>query len=86
LIDTILHLKKNYSFKIISAEISEKSININKFSFPEKFCLVFGSEGNGISPEILKISDYIVKIPISPDVISLNVATSSGIFLYNIKK
>ncbi|MFW5701849.1 MAG: TrmH family RNA methyltransferase, partial [Bacteroidota bacterium] len=33
------------NIKIIAAEITPKSIPLNEFRFPEKFALVFGSEG-----------------------------------------
>jgi tRNA G18 (ribose-2'-O)-methylase SpoU len=85
LIQTIKELKENYFYKIVSAEINNNSIEINKFIFPEKFALIFGNEGHGISQELLEVSDYIVKISISENVPSLNVATTSGVFLYLIK-
>ena len=75
---------KDTGFKIISAELTGNAISIMDFIFPEKFVLVFGSEANGVSNEILILSDYIVKIPISYNINSLNVASSSAIFLNRI--
>ena len=45
-------------------------------------CLVFGSEGHGISPEVLAACDEAVAIPMSPGVDSLNVSAAAAVFLY----
>lgn len=79
--DTLLELKHNMSYSIVSAELTPSSININEFVFPQRCVVIFGNEGDGIAPNILEISDAIVAIPIEPRVASLNVAASSAIFL-----
>lgn len=83
--DSLLSLKKK-SYSIITAEICENSVLLPNLSFPEKFVLVFGNEGNGVEKWILEKSDYIVKIPMNPLVQSLNVAISAGIILYEYSK
>lgn len=45
-------------------------------------CLVFGSEGYGISPGVLAACDDQVAIPMANAVDSLNVASASAAFLY----
>ncbi|HVV73576.1 MAG TPA: RNA methyltransferase [Verrucomicrobiae bacterium] len=45
-------------------------------------CLVFGSEGYGISPAVLAACDTAVAVPMPPTVDSLNVGSASAIFLY----
>jgi TrmH family RNA methyltransferase len=45
-------------------------------------CLIFGSEGAGISDEVLSVCDETVAIPMSSDVDSLNVANAAAAFLY----
>lgn len=45
-------------------------------------CLVFGSEGEGVSSEILEECDESVAIPMSAGVDSLNVANCVALFLY----
>ena len=45
-------------------------------------CLVFGSEGEGISPEVLAACDEAVAIPMPPAVDSLNVGAAAAVFLY----
>jgi tRNA G18 (ribose-2'-O)-methylase SpoU len=45
-------------------------------------CIVFGSEGVGISPAVLDICDEAAAIPMAPAVDSLNVGAAAAVFLY----
>lgn len=81
----LLMLKKERSIPIISAEITPISKNVSSYKFPPDFILVFGSEGYGISNDILAISDEIVHIPMSNSVNSLNVSSSSAVILHAAK-
>ncbi|MBM3871459.1 MAG: RNA methyltransferase [Verrucomicrobia bacterium] len=45
-------------------------------------CLVFGSEGKGIAPEVLAACDEAVLVPMSNSVDSLNVGAAAAVFLY----
>jgi tRNA G18 (ribose-2'-O)-methylase SpoU len=45
-------------------------------------CLVFGHEGNGVSPEVLAACERQVAIPMPPEVDSLNVSSSAAAFLF----
>jgi tRNA G18 (ribose-2'-O)-methylase SpoU len=84
LVQDILKLKE-LGYRIISAEINDHSKSIIDYKFPEKFALIFGSEGKGIDKVILEISDEIIHIPMNKKVDSLNVASSSAIFMHHIK-
>jgi 23S rRNA (guanosine2251-2'-O)-methyltransferase len=44
--------------------------------------LIIGSEGSGISPELLRNCDKHVKIPLFGKIVSLNVSVSAGIILF----
>jgi 23S rRNA (guanosine2251-2'-O)-methyltransferase len=48
--------------------------------------LIIGSEAQGISPELLAISNHKVAIPMRGHVNSLNVAVAAGILLYEIRR
>lgn len=77
---------KNSGFKIVSTALSEDSVFINDEKINniknEKLAICFGTESTGISPELLKNSDYVVKIPMSKHVDSLNVAAASAVTFY----
>jgi len=45
-------------------------------------CIIFGSEGHGITPEVLALCDDAVAIPMPPTVDSLNVGSAAAVFLY----
>jgi len=45
-------------------------------------CIIFGSEGYGISPEVLAACDESAAIPMAGSVDSLNVASAAAVFLY----
>jgi tRNA G18 (ribose-2'-O)-methylase SpoU len=45
-------------------------------------CIVFGSEGYGISAPVLDACDEVVAIPMPPAVDSLNVGAAAAVFLY----
>jgi len=45
-------------------------------------CIVFGSEGHGISEEVLAACDEAVAIPMSAGVDSLNVSAAAAVFLH----
>ena len=53
------------------------------YDFPT--VLIIGNEGDGISPLVLRNSDFIVKIPMYGKVNSLNASVATGIFLAKIK-
>lgn len=84
IISTINELREN-GYQLIAAEICDGSIDLEKAMFNEKFCLIFGSEGNGIDPHVLDLCHDIVYIPISEKVPSINVAASSAVFLHHLR-
>lgn len=45
-------------------------------------CLVFGSEGYGLTPGVLEVCDEAVSLPMQRGVDSLNVASAAAVFLY----
>lgn len=44
--------------------------------------VIMGSEENGISTDLIRISDHLAKIPMYGEIESLNVSVSAGILLY----
>lgn len=50
----------------------------------KKICLVLGSESHGVSEEVQSLSDGFVKIDMSKEVESLNVASAAAILFYQL--
>ena len=55
---------------------------LERDQLPARLALLLGTEGAGLSPELLAAADKLVRIPIRADFDSLNGATTSGIALH----
>jgi RNA methyltransferase, TrmH family len=75
-----LKLLKEKGMIIIGATLDGE--NASGFKFPENSMLVMGNEGQGISPEILKILDRQITITKTGFAESLNVAIATSILCY----
>ena len=72
---------KNSGVRIVAC--TEKAADvIYKIDLTGPLALMFGSEEDGLSPEMLKEADYLAKIPMVGKIESLNVSVSAGIALY----
>ena len=67
------------------ATSSHAGVDLAKFKPAKIFCLVLGSESHGISEKIMALAVKKIKIEISSDIESLNVATAAAILLYELK-
>ena len=74
---------KNSGVKIISCT-EKASKNIYEFNYNQPIAIIMGSEEDGISAEVLKLSDQTIKIPMKGKIKSLNVSVATGIILYEI--
>jgi tRNA G18 (ribose-2'-O)-methylase SpoU len=59
---------------------------LSQTDFSGDCCLVFGSEGDGISPAVLEACDEAVAIPMPSTVDSLNVGAAAAVFLYEVAR
>lgn len=75
---------KKEGYSVIGTTTNGK--NITKYSLPEKAVLIFGNESKGISQEILTQCSEIISIPSFGKAESLNLAISTSIILYEIKR
>ena len=71
-----------HGIRVVAAHPHQTQRVIFHADFQRDCCLVFGSEGNGIAPDILKQCDDVVAIPMPPMIDSLNVASAAAVFLY----
>lgn len=75
---------KDNGFWIYAADGSAKD-SYEKLDYTGSIALIVGSEGRGISQLVMKNSDFIIKIPMTGHVNSLNVSVSTGILLSRIR-
>ena len=85
LVESLSIIKKNYSTKIIAAHLGEDN-SIHTTDLCENICIVLGNEGEGISKTVLNVCDMSVTIPMMNGTDSLNVASASAVFLYEVRK
>jgi len=78
-----IKILKQQGYTIYAAEITEDSVPLSKITVTEKWVLLMGHEGNGISSDILELCDYVVHIEMEANVKSFNVAVAASIILYN---
>jgi len=79
----LLKLRKN-GFQIIAVEQSSKSVDYKKVKIRKPVALIFGSETEGISKQVLNLCETIIEIPMKGKKESLNVSVSAGIVLFRL--
>lgn len=80
LADALLQLKKlNMEIGILSSHAEH-----DLFSLPKQRARVYilGNETDGVSPEIMRLADMQIRIPMQNDVESLNVAVTAALLAY----
>lgn len=76
-----LNLFKKMGYKIATTSLKTQN-SIDSIDYNNKYVFVMGNEANGVSKEIIDISDFVVKIPMSEKIESLNVGVATSIILY----
>ena len=84
IVKAVSYLKES-GLKIICA--AEKStVSPVSISLKGPVALVLGSEGKGISRELLGLADHSIGIPMTGNISSLNVSVAAGILIYEIMR
>jgi TrmH family RNA methyltransferase len=78
----LLAILQNNGFAVVSAEPRGMPVEKVLQADHRRFALVVGSEGNGISEGVLKLSDLHVALPMRGKVESLNAAVAAGVLMY----
>lgn len=82
IVNAVKYLRDS-GFKVIGA--SEKTdLNYTKADFTGPVAIILGSEGHGISADMLKLCDTLVAIPEFGQINSLNVSVAGGIMIYEV--
>jgi TrmH family RNA methyltransferase len=72
--------------RVIGTHLNAASIDYREARYPQSLLLLMGSESAGLSPDITAACDTLVKIPMAGGTESLNLAVSTGIMLYEIRR
>jgi tRNA G18 (ribose-2'-O)-methylase SpoU len=85
LAETLRELRAR-GIRCIAAHPRAGGKTLSQADFSGDCCVVFGSEGHGISKTVLESCDEAVAIPMSSAVDSLNVGAAAAIFLYEVQR
>ncbi len=77
---------KNKGYRIVATTPHTKDVNIDQLAIDHKLALVFGTEIDGVSQEVLDLADEFVKIPMQGFTESFNVSVSAAICMYELSK
>lgn len=84
---SLLEPIRKAGFKTAALALSDQSVSIDDPSLmaEDRLAILLGNENNGLLPETIAQSDYVVKIPMANDVDSLNVAAASAIAFWQLR-
>lgn len=74
-------------FKTAAMALSDNSISIDNpaLAAEPRLAIVMGTEGDGLSHDTINDADYVVRIPMSHNVDSLNVAAASAVAFWQLR-
>lgn len=76
-----LEALRGLGYLLVAADVAGGALPYD-IDFTRKCCLMIGNEANGLSEGLLARADDRVRIPMSPNVESLNASVACGVLLY----
>lgn len=82
-----ISLLKYFGFKTLAMALRKESISIDdgRLKSEPRLAIIMGTEGSGLSEEVIDFADYVAKIPMAYNVDSLNVAAASAIAFWELR-
>lgn len=84
-LDSIKQIK-NRGYKIVAVSPEKNATLLSDFQMTEPVALVFGTEAEGVTDEILDFSDETLAIPMYGFTRSFNVSVAAAICVYDLKQ
>ncbi len=84
-VQTTIEAFRTHGYTIVGLEQDANSIELQNFQPPNKILLILGEEVEGISPDIRKLCDNLIEIPMKGQKESFNVSVATGIALYGLQ-
>ncbi len=72
---------KNRGYTILASALSENCVDLYRANWDKKLIFVLGNEANGISDEVLSVSDQAVKVPMYGSAESFNVSIAAALLM-----
>ncbi|WP_314067414.1 RNA methyltransferase [uncultured Vagococcus sp.] len=76
---------KTKGLQLIGTELNPEAVDYRELSLESHVALVMGNEGQGVSSQLLQLTDKNVYIPIIGQAESLNVAVAAGILMFSLQ-
>ena len=75
-------------FRTVAMALTDNSVSIDHPALvnESQLAIIMGTEGDGLSSEVISKADYVVRIPMSHGVDSLNVAAASAVAFWQLRK
>lgn len=80
-----IHALKENGYRIYAAEVTPDSTPLASVKVVDKWVLLMGHEGSGLSDEVLALCDEVVTIEMMEGVKSFNVGIAASIMMYQFK-
>jgi len=84
-ISKTIHTLKSQGYHIYAAEVTQDATLLNQVQAKEKWVLLMGHEGTGLSQEILDLCDEVITIEMTEGVKSFNVGVAASLIMYRLK-
>lgn len=82
---TCLDHLKSKGYRILATTPHEKDCTIDTVPIDQPMALVFGTEGDGISQDVIDMADEFVKIPMYGFTESFNISVSAAVSMYALR-
>ena len=84
-LDSYKQLKDN-DFSVVALALTDRSVSIDDpvLKSVARMAVVLGTEGDGLSSEVLRQADYVARIPMQRGVDSLNVAAAAAVAFWEL--
>ena len=78
---------RTLGFRTVAMALSDNSVPIDHPSLKDepRLAIVLGTEGDGLSTQVIEDTDYVVRIPTWHEVDSLNVAAASAVAFWELR-
>ena len=84
-ISEIIPSLQKMGYKVFAAEADSDATMLQDIQVPDKWVLLLGHEGKGVSKEVIDLCDETVMIEMAPGVKSYNVSIAASILMYSFK-
>lgn len=78
---------RHMGFKTVAMALTDKSVSIDdeQLCAEPQLAIIMGTEGDGLASNVIADADYVVRIPMSHNVDSLNVAAASAVAFWQLR-